>query len=62
VGVGVLMAQITMTLKQLIEDAREHFNAGMKVEDYTCYNCGAWQGCLYAFDVYNTDGDCLAEK
>jgi len=51
-----------MTLKQLIEFAREHFSDGLKVEDYSCYDCGAWQTCEFAFDAYNTNGDCLAEK
>lgn len=29
----------------------------------TCYTCiGQFKGCEYAFDWYNTSGDCLAEK
>jgi hypothetical protein len=29
---------------------------------FTCDDCGAAATCEYAFDLYNTDGDCLAEK
>lgn len=29
---------------------------------FTCDDCGANDNCEYAFDLYNTDGDCLAEK
>ncbi len=29
---------------------------------YTCDDCPAAATCNYAFDDYNTDGDCLAEK
>lgn len=40
----------------------------MKEEDpsdkemYTCYGCGARDRCEFAWDEYNTNGDCLAEK
>ena len=29
---------------------------------YTCYNCSIQDGCEYAFDSYNTNGDCLNSK
>ena len=32
------------------------------IEGYTCWHCAAWRGCEFAFDGYNTNGDCLAEK
>lgn len=32
------------------------------VEEYTCRLCAARFTCALAFDGYNTDGDCLAEK
>jgi hypothetical protein len=33
------------------------------IEEFTCYGCaGLEQGCRYSFDLYNMDGDCLAEK
>ena len=31
-------------------------------EDYTCFTCPEKETCPFAFDPYNTDGDCLAEK
>ena len=29
---------------------------------YTCNNCMIKDDCLYAWDGYNTDGDCLGNK
>jgi hypothetical protein len=29
---------------------------------FTCDNCGSVSYCALAFDWYNTNGDCLAEK
>lgn len=29
---------------------------------FSCDECGAAAGCPFAFDTYNTNGDCLAEK
>lgn len=29
---------------------------------YTCYNCSIQDGCAFAFDSYNTNGDCLNSK
>lgn len=29
---------------------------------FTCDDCPAKNTCDFAFDLYNTDGDCLAEK
>lgn len=29
---------------------------------FTCDNCAAVEGCFAAFDLYNTNGDCLMEK
>lgn len=31
-------------------------------EDITCYKCKVNETCGYAFDPYNTYGDCIAEK
>lgn len=30
--------------------------------EVTCQNCPINDTCEFAFDPYNTDGDCLAEK
>lgn len=32
------------------------------VKEFTCDDCPERWSCLLAFDPYNTDGDCLAEK
>ena len=34
----------------------------IKREDITCETCTDRDSCVYAYDPYNTDGDCLAEK
>ncbi len=31
-------------------------------DKFTCDECGANDTCDLAWDLYNTDGDCLAEK
>ena len=31
-------------------------------ETFTCKDCPARFTCEWAFDLYNTEGDCLAEK
>lgn len=35
---------------------------GRPVLSCTCLGCDARKKCEYAFDAYNEDGDCLAEK
>lgn len=32
------------------------------IEKFTCDDCPERWSCFLAFDPYNTDGDCLAEK
>ena len=32
------------------------------LQEYTCYNCRNRIICEFAFDEYNLDGDCLAQK
>lgn len=32
------------------------------IEAFSCDECSARTTCEWAFDPYNTDGDCLAEK
>lgn len=34
----------------------------IQLEEYTCFNCSESLSCQYAWDDYNTHGDCLAEK
>lgn len=33
-----------------------------KHEELTCHKCAEKNTCKYAYDPYNTNGDCLAEK
>jgi MoaA/NifB/PqqE/SkfB family radical SAM enzyme len=49
-----------MTFEELLE-------AGSRLpepekERYTCNDCPDKEVCEFAFDLYNLDGDCLAEK
>lgn len=32
------------------------------IAKFSCDECGASKTCEFAFDPYNTNGDCLAEK
>ena len=34
----------------------------LKIEDFTCCDCPVVKECQYAYDAYNTQDDCLAEK
>jgi hypothetical protein len=36
--------------------------ADFPIDVFSCDDCGARKTCEFAFDAYNTDGDCLAEK
>jgi hypothetical protein len=33
-----------------------------KLEDFTCHDCDARATCPFAWDMYNTNGECLEEK
>ena len=35
---------------------------GEPVPTFTCEGCEFQHKCIYAFDLYNTDGDCLMVK
>ena len=32
------------------------------IEDFTCNHCEIKYSCIYSFDIYNTNGDCLGGK
>lgn len=34
----------------------------LKDKTFTCDTCGFVKSCVFAWDLYNTDGDCLASK
>lgn len=44
------------------EDRMFLLAAGVRQEDMTCTACWAVRDCEWAFDSYNTDGDCIADK
>jgi len=46
--------------KQAARDGHDH--EAPPVGHFTCDDCPEAQTCRYAFDGYNTNGDCLAEK
>ena len=52
--------------KQVSLQGMMEVNAAMGHESditrFSCYYCVCWSHCIYAFDVYNTNGDCLALK
>jgi hypothetical protein len=50
-----------LTLSEIMEGA-EQAGRESQIELYTCYTCCNWKHCCYAFDLYNTAGDCLAMK
>lgn len=35
---------------------------GWEIDEFTCDKCSDRYDCEYAFDMYNTNGDCLANK
>ena len=39
---------------------KEEFD--IDIDSMTCSKCASSETCEYAFDAYNTDGDCLAIK
>lgn len=55
-----------MLKEPLLEDElasiRQRMVEEYGVTEFTCDTCPARYKCTLAFDPYNTDGDCLAEK
>lgn len=47
--------------KEYVKTARQHGHVD-RVEDFSCYECPDSEKCPFAYDAYNTNGDCLAEK
>ena len=46
--------------EQLIVDT--DVRVELKMKDLTCYKCKEWAECKCAFDLYNTNNDCLMSK
>lgn len=49
-------------LAELRESAVKFCNEHGYSDNFTCDRCDARFTCTLAYDAYNTDGDCLAEK
>jgi MoaA/NifB/PqqE/SkfB family radical SAM enzyme len=47
--------------KQL-QKTRTEVAALFDIEQFTCDDCPRKHECQWAFDAYNTNGDCLADK
>jgi DNA repair exonuclease SbcCD ATPase subunit len=57
---GKLHLSITGTLLTEIEQLKARL---VSFESrYTCFTCSIADSCKYAYDNYNTNGDCIAEK
>ena len=39
-----------------------NISKGITVPEFTCVDCATVFQCQFAFDLYNTNGDCLMEK
>lgn len=69
-----ILPALTFDLGQSPEEIKSYFDEGgylkwnsalnhyLWVKGFTCSNCTGSVQCPYAFDPYNTDGDCLADK
>lgn len=56
--------RVPRTPEQLAEKRRASLATwfGGREQSFTCDGCGRAPVCVLAFDLYNTDGDCLDEK
>ena len=45
-----------------LSDEEMEARFGVPKDMTTCYDCPSKETCRYAWDPYNTDGDCLASK
>jgi len=57
------MVRSEQELQKLREEmVRELMRMGIRFSYITCDGCPQRYTCPYAYDPYNIDGDCLAEK
>lgn len=71
---GVMAERIIGALRILVFNSKLVFNQldskylsellkeNLTIDKFTCHGCGLAEKCQYAFDKFNTNGDCLAEK
>ena len=50
------------THKANIAATERRWQTQLPIEKFTCCNCDIVDKCEFAYDLYNLDGDCLAEK
>jgi len=55
-------ARLKQQYEQLSEEKKERWGKMPLEEDFTCHECLDKDVCQYSFDLYNTNGDCLAFK
>lgn len=59
--VSYAMQRLTQKAQDALRVLRE-YNPDIQVSSMTCLGCPSSARCPWAFDPYNTNGDCLAEK
>ena len=48
--------------KQVIEEYQKNHSTITGIESFTCCDCPMVANCESAYELYNTDGDCLELK
>lgn len=49
--------------KRMVTYAADNFDMNLRDKgSFTCDDCSLKNDCHYVYDLYNTNGDCLAEK
>jgi len=49
-------------LQSLLTDYEHDYGSKLKPSDITCSDCSERKACPFAYDMYNTRGDCLASR
>lgn len=57
-------SEFVYSLKGLLDsyDKAMPLDEPHKLEDFTCFECVHFRTCEVAWDLYNTNGECAAEK
>jgi MoaA/NifB/PqqE/SkfB family radical SAM enzyme len=61
-GRGMVDDPSAQELRPEVQKARDEVAALFEIDKFTCDDCPRKNECMWAFDAYNTDGDCLADK
>jgi hypothetical protein len=63
-SISRLPEEVQEKARKLLAQWRETFAEAPALEEFSCFHCtnDAETACPYAFDPYNTNGDCLAVK